>query len=121
MGDVLGITEADGNFIAQYLYDEWGKLLSIDTADEDGSTVYREIAEANPLRYRGYYYDSETGYYYLQSRYYNPEICRFINADSLAITLATKNAAKSINAYGYCYNNPINIQIYLDLLLLLMI
>ena len=82
MGDVLGITEANGNLIAQYLYDDWGKLVSIDTADEETSTAYREIAEANPLRYRGYYYDRETGYYYLQSRYYDPSICRFINADT---------------------------------------
>ena len=103
MGDVLGITEANGNLIAQYLYDDWGKLVSIDTADEEASTAYREIAEANPLRYCGYYYDSETGYYYLQSRYYDPEICRFINADVMIDTQSTLG----INLFSYCENNPI--------------
>ena len=107
-GDVLGITEADGNFFASYQYDEWGKLISIDTADEDGATAYREIAEANPLRYRGYYYDSETGYYYLQSRYYDPEICRFINADAVEIALLTKNINVGTNLISYCNNNPVN-------------
>ena len=106
MGDVLGITEADGNFIAQYLYDEWGKLLSIDTADEEGETAYREIAEANPLRCRGYYFDSETGYYYLQSRYYDPEICRFINADD--VNYVDKDVSNGINIFAYCNNDSIN-------------
>ena len=102
-----GITEENGNFIVQYLYDEWGSLLSIDTADEDGSVAYREIAEANPLRYRGYYYDAETGYYYLQSRYYDSEICRFINADDLIFVdtfLKFDN-----NIFLYCYNNSLNL------------
>ncbi len=105
-GDVLGITEADGNFFAGYQYDEWGKLISIDTADEDGSTAYREIAEANPLRYRGCYYDSETGYYYLQSRYYDPEICRFINADTYEYI--DNKEQFGYNLFAYCGNNPIN-------------
>ena len=108
MGDVLGITEADGNLIAQYLYDEWGKLLSIDTADEDGSTAYREIAEANPLRYRGYYYDNETGYYYLQSRYYDPNIGRFINADELIIAQYSEYDISALNLFLYCSNDSIN-------------
>ena len=103
MGDVIGITEANGNLLAQYAYDDWGKLLAIDTADAEGSTAYREIAEANPLRYRGYYFDSETGYYYLQSRYYAPEICRFINADVMIDTQSTLG----INLFSYCENNPI--------------
>ncbi|MDE5671630.1 MAG: hypothetical protein K2I14_09270, partial [Eubacterium sp.] len=75
MGDVIGITEANGNNVVIYFYDAWGRITAIDTADEEASTAYLELAEANPLRYRGYYYDNETGYYYLQSRYYDPEIC----------------------------------------------
>ncbi len=108
MGDVLGITEANGNLIAQYLYDDWGKLVSIDTADAETSTAYREIAEANPLRYRGYYFDSETGYYYLQSRYYAPEICRFINADVPVIAKVSKEIQNGVNLFSYCCNSPIN-------------
>ncbi len=88
------------------MYDDWGKLVSIDTADAETSTAYREIAEANPLRYRGYYYDNETGYYYLQSRYYDPSICRFINADVYCDTgTSTYN---SYNMFAYCENNPVN-------------
>ncbi len=108
MGDVIGITEANGNLIAQYLYDDWGKLVSIDTADAEGSTTYREIAEANPLRYRGYYFDSETGYYYLQSRYYDPEICRFINADKLEFLEILLYSPIDINLFLYSKNEPVN-------------
>ena len=108
MGDVLGITEANGNLIAQYLYDDWGKLVSIDTADEEASTAYREIAEANPLRYCGYYYDNETGYYYLQSRYYDPEICRFINADVPEIAKVSKEVENGVNLFAYCNNDSVN-------------
>lgn len=64
MGDVMGIADANGNEIAAYTYDDWGKAIEI---------TGNEIANLNPIRYRGYYYDSETGYYYLQSRYYNPD------------------------------------------------
>jgi len=103
MGDVLGIVDADGNKIAEYTYDDWGKLLSVNADPENIA-----VTKSNPLRYRGYYYDNETGYYYLQSRYYDADICRFINADSSVINLTTKNISKSINAYEYCYNNPIN-------------
>ncbi len=108
MGDVLGITEANGNLIAQYLYDDWGKLVSIDTADAEGETACLELANANPLRYRGYYFDSETGYYYLQSRYYAPEICRFINADVPVIAKVSKEIQNGVNLFSYCCNSPIN-------------
>lgn len=60
------------------------------------------------MRYRGYYYDTETGYYYLQSRYYNPSICRFINADSAEILNYSRDIILGLNAYTYCCNNPIN-------------
>ncbi len=104
-GDVRGITDAQGNLIAQYAYDEWGKLLSIDAENEEN----RAVAEINPLRYRGYYYDNETGLYYLQSRYYNPEWCRFISADGFGYI--NTNRPLNINAYVYCVNNPI---LYVD-------
>ena len=77
MGDVISITDAQGNELAEYEYDEWGKLI-LTRADTQSN---ESIANINPIRYRGYYYDTETGYYYLQSRYYDLSICKFINAD----------------------------------------
>lgn len=100
--DVIAITDADGGTMAAYYYDEWGKLLGIETAAD--SEEQMEIAHANPIRYRGYYYDNETGYYYLQSRYYDPSICRFINADSFSYINNYSEFSK--NAYAYCYNCP---------------
>ena len=103
MGDVISITDVQGNELAQYSYDEWGNTLS--TSDND-------IANINPLRYRGYYYDNETSYYYLQSRYYDPCICRFINADDTEIAKTWKNDKFSNNLYLYCNNDPINYSDY---------
>ena len=107
-GDIVGIADYDGNLIAEYEYDEWGKLLNITTAEE-GNEEQLKIATANPFRYRGYYYDNETGYYYLHSRYYNPEWGRFISADDLNYVHTFYNTG--INIYCYCRNNPI---IYTD-------
>ena len=74
-GDVEEIVDKNGNSVVKYAYNEWGKLLSVT------GSMAAAVGRINPIRYRGYYYDGETGYYYLQSRYYNPDICRFINAD----------------------------------------
>jgi RHS repeat-associated protein len=95
-GDVTHIVDADGIEVASYEYDAWGNHLSI-----SGDAT---IAELNPYRYRGYRYDSETGLYYLQSRYYNPEWGRFINADEL---VSTGQGLHSHNMFAYCNNNPI--------------
>lgn len=105
MGDVIGLTKANGEIFAVYVYDEWGSLLSIETLDST-SQEDLAIANSNPLRYRGYYYDNETEMYYLQSRYYNPDICRFISADNF--TFINTNTPMSINGYLYCVNNPIS-------------
>ena len=93
-GDVMYLVDASGNEVAAYDYDPYGKVI----------TATGAMAEINPLRYRGYYYDTETGFYYLQSRYYDPEICRFINADSYA---STGQGLLGYNAFVYCGNNPI--------------
>ena len=95
-GDVVRIVDGSRNVVASYSYDPWGKLLS-----SSGT-----LANVNPLRYRGYYYDSETGFYYLQSRYYDPAIGRFINADSYASTDIV--GLLSTNMFSYCENDPIN-------------
>jgi RHS repeat-associated protein len=93
-GDVVKLVDQDGAEAAAYAYDAWGNLLSA-----SGS-----MAELNPLRYRGYYYDSETGFYYLQSRYYDPANRRFINADSYA---GTGQGILGYNMFAYCSNNPV--------------
>ena len=95
-GDVVRIVNSSRSTVASYTYDPWGKIIS-----SSGT-----LADINPLRYRGYYYDSETGFYYLQSRYYDPEIGRFINADSYASTDAT--GLLSTNMFAYCENDPVN-------------
>ena len=99
-GDVVGLADAaTGKIIAKYLYDAWGKCVSVENAD--GYT----IGTANPFRYCGYYYDNETGFYYLQTRYYDPAIARFINADSYLTTDIT--GFISSNMFAYCENNPV--------------
>ena len=107
-GDVVGLLNSIGVLIAEYSYDPWGKLLNIKTwGDLPGEDEwYLSVAETNPLRYRGYYYDTETGFYYLQSRYYDPAIGRFINADAFASTDIL--GLLSTNMFAYCENNPIS-------------
>lgn len=106
-GDVVGLLNSSGAIAVEYTYDPWGKLLNINTHGSTPSmdVKYRSAAEANPLRYRGYYYDTETGFYYLQTRYYDPAICRFINADTYTTTDA--DGLLSTNMFAYCENNPV--------------
>ena len=106
MGDVISITDANGNELVQYEYDAWGKCVSTVTAHDNDIEI--KLANINPIRYRGYYLDNETGYYYLQSRYYDPDICRFINADITEILKISKNIQYGNNLFAYCRNNPIN-------------
>ena len=98
-GDVVAIINGNGDFVVEYYYDAWGRLLS--TTGTAAST----LGLNNPLRYRGYVYDTETGLYYLQSRYYNPTWGRFINADAF---LSTGHGALGHNMFAYCNNNPVN-------------
>ena len=107
MGDVISIVDTNGVEIAGYEYDEWGKPILAYAGDESDATQVK-IANANPILYRGYYYDYETGYYYLQSRYYDPSICRFINADSAEMAYQFINSPIFSILYCYCDNDPIN-------------
>ena len=93
-GDVVKLIDENGAEVASYEYDAWGNVLS-----QSGS-----MASTNPLRYRGYYHDSETGFYYLQSRYYDPAMHRFINADSYA---STGQGFIGTNMFAYCHNSPV--------------
>ena len=97
-GDILAVLNGQtGAVEASYTYDAWGKVISSTGA----------LAEINPFRYRGYYYDSETGLYYLQSRYYDSETGRFINADD-ADYIGADGSLLSYNLFAYCKNNPVN-------------
>ena len=82
-GDVTGLVNASGTQVVSYTYDPWGAPMSTD------GTMASTLGAANPLRYRGYVYDTETGLYYLSSRYYNPVWGRFINADTAAVVAAS--------------------------------
>ena len=93
-GDVMALVTSEGVEVAKYTYDAWGNV----TPD---TTLW--LSNRNPLRYRGYYYDTETGFYYLQSRYYDPALGRFINADSYA---STGQGFLGYNMFAYCGNNP---------------
>ena len=98
-GDVQLIMNLAGEIVVSYVYDAWGNIV-----DADGSLA-TTLGALNPLRYRGYVYDTETGLYYLQSRYYNPEWGRFINAYS---QLNPQDGLLGFNMFAYCNNNPIN-------------
>ena len=101
-GDIVGIIDSGGNRIVSYSYDSWGRPVSM--TDNSGAG----IGSLNPFRYRGYFYDEETGWYYLKSRYYDPEIGRFINADEVDVLTTEQNSFIQFNIYVYCLNNPIN-------------
>jgi RHS repeat-associated protein len=101
-GDVIALLNANGKLAASYDYDAWGNCTVYDSSAKV-LTDPTSIANLNPLRYRGYYYDAETGFYYLQSRYYDPAICRFINADGLFT-----DGFIGANLFAYCANNPVN-------------
>ena len=96
-GDVVKLIHYIPGFeyesVATYEYDAWGNVSSSG-----------KLAEINPLRYRGYYYDSETGFYYLQSRYYDPANRRFINADGL---ISSNWSFSGLNMFAYCENDPV--------------
>ena len=80
-GDIVGIYNTAGTRVARYGYDAWGNVVS-----GSYSSGYADVYNSNPFRYRGYYWDSETGFYYLESRYYDPKTGRFLNADVYVAT-----------------------------------
>ena len=92
-GDVMYIMDANQNGVASYEYDPYGKVIS----------AMGILSDVNPLRYRGYVYDQETGFYYLQSRYYDPTIGRFLNTDAF---ISTTCEILGYDLFTYCHNNP---------------
>lgn len=97
-GDVVKLIDGNGTTVVQYTYYSWGQQLSCT------GSLSTSLGANQPFRYRGYVYDTETGWYYLQSRYYNPTTCRFISAD---VYLSTGQGVLGNNAFAYCGNNPI--------------
>ena len=97
-GDIAGLLDGSGNVVVEYKYDAWGFLLS-----RTGSMA-ADLGKQNPFRYRGYIYDEETWMYWLKSRYYYPELQRFINADTVMGQIAK---LASHNGFAYCANNPV--------------
>ena len=96
--DIVGLMDGNGTKVVEYTYDAWGKLISTT------GTLATSLGADNPFRYRGYYYDTETGLYYLTTRYYDPEVCRFISAD---VYMTTGQGVLGGNMFAYCLNNPL--------------
>ena len=102
-GDVLGLVDEIGEVVVEYTYDSWGNILSVT------GSMASTLGVDNPFRYRGYYYDEESGLYYLNSRYYDPVTRRFVNADGY---ISTGQGVLGSNMFAYCLNNPV---MYIDL------
>ncbi len=98
-GDIIGIYNAAGDLVVTYGYDAWGNLIDLEDSSGNG------LGEINPFRYRGYYYDEDTEWYYLQSRYYDAETGRFLNADDVHYL---GEEALGCNLFTYCENTPVN-------------
>lgn len=103
-GNIIAILDSNGTVVVKYNYDAWGRH---NITDADGEPIMdaEHIGYLNPFRYRSYYYDTETRLYYLQTRYYDPEVGRFISQDD--IDYAEPEVINGINLYAYCGNNPV--------------
>ena len=106
-GNIVALIDSNGNVVVEYKYDAWGNHAVLDANGAD-ITSTTHIGNLNPFRYRGYYYDTETGLYYLKSRYYDPETGRFITIDDIQILSISKEVINGLNLYCYCNNNPVN-------------
>lgn len=105
-GDITGIVDENGAVLLTYSYNSWGKV-SFTATDMESMALAATLSNVNPFTYRGYCYDFDIKMYYLQSRYYDPEICRFINADSTDYLGAT-GTLLSYNLFAYCENDSVN-------------
>ena len=103
-GDIVGIYNGAGELKAHYEYDAWGNVISITDNNGNAITNPNHVGNLNPFRYRGYYQDTETGLYYLMSRYYDTITHRFINADGY---FQSGGSILDANTFAYCRNNPI--------------
>ena len=104
-GDIIGIINANGVTVVEYKYDAWGNILSVT------GSLASTLGIANPFRYQGHYYDAESGFYYLQSRYYDHQVGRFLNAETIGFEVGA--FVQSYNLFSYQYNSPVNLPDYL--------
>ncbi|MCI9653808.1 MAG: hypothetical protein HFG91_05650 [Acholeplasmatales bacterium] len=110
--NILGIVDTDGVLVVKYSCDAWGNHIVLDNNNVE-NTSHNFIGNLNPFRYKGYYYDTESNMYYCKSRYYVPEWCRWLNADSIVFNFKMGfGAINCCNVFNYCFNNP---SIYSDL------
>lgn len=100
-GDITGLIDASKNLVVTYSYDSWGNPIS-------GGSLGNTVGAKNPYRYRGYRYDSETGLFYVGSRYYDPVTCRMLNADDTDVLDGGNDHMLENNLFAYCFNNPVN-------------
>ncbi len=100
-GDIVKLIDKNGQTVVEYTCDTWGKVISVT------GSLASTLGKDNPFRYRGYVYDNETGWYYLQSRYYDSNTCRFVSAD---VMLSTGQGVLGHNSFAYCLNNPVNME-----------
>lgn len=100
LGDVIAIYDTNGNKVVEYAYDAYGNCTI------KGTTTNYDLAHANPIRYRGYYYDEDTKLYYLNARYYSPELRRFVSLDDTSYL--DPESVNGLNLYCYCNNDPVN-------------
>ena len=118
--NICALIDSSGNIVVQYKYDAWGNHAALYWNKVNDKEQYSEVdvaafdenyaqnktlAELNPFRYRGYYYDTETGLYYLKTRYYDPEVGRFITIDD--ISYLDPDTINGLNLYAYCGDNPV--------------
>ncbi len=106
-GDVLKIFDSTGSLIVNYDYDAWGNVVSVKDANGVVITSSTHIANINPLRYRGYYYDTETKLYYVNARYYDAKVKRMLNSDDISIVAVSLESLTDKNCFSYCDNNPV--------------
>ena len=98
--------DSTGGLIGSYEYDAWGNVQCFD-GEGNALTDETDIVVVNPIRYRGYYYDAETGLYYISSRYYDPSVKRMLNSDDESLSAASLEALTDKNYFAYCDNNPV--------------
>ena len=101
-GTIISLLDKNGSVVVEYKYDPWGNHA---ISDANGNDLASGVGVLNPFRYRSYYYDEETDLYYLQTRYYDPELGRFLSQDD--VSYLAPDTVNGLNLYAYCSNNPV--------------